>query len=429
VAEARSIKLRYGDRLVVAEIPADHYLGEAGMRPVSPAVDPGAVIEKALDSPIGSPPLQQAARGARQVVVLVDDMTRPTPTDLLLPPILRRLDEAGVPKSHITVLVATGTHRPMTRDQLVKKLGAAVVREYKVVNHDYRREEDLVHMGKTASGVPITVNKLVIEADFVIGVGNIVPHRYCGWSGGAKIIQPGVGGEATTYGTHLMITKDPEIRLGSLENRVRQEIEAVAERTNLKFIVNTVLDRQGGIVHVVGGDYKQAFRRGVELARSISTAEVPGLADIVIASSYPSDLNLWQAGKALYAADLVVREGGLIILVSPCYEGVGEHGDFAELLGRDRIELERQVVDGQVADRVAGAAALAVALVRDRAEVWLVSEHVSDADLSRMKMRRFHDLQDAVDQAIMSKGPHAKILLLHEATEIVPVAPLAFADA
>jgi nickel-dependent lactate racemase len=317
----------------------------------------------------------------------------------------------------------------MTPEQLAKKLGAAVVSEYKVVNHDYRRQEDLVHMGTTASGVPITVNKLVTEADFVVGVGNIIPHRYCGWSGGAKIIQPGVGGEATTYGTHLMITKDPEIRLGSLENRARHEIEAVAERTNLKFIVNTVLDRQGAIVHVVAGDYKRAFRAGVELARGISTAEVPGLADIVIASSYPSDLNLWQAGKALYAADLVVRQGGIIVLVSPCYEGVGEHGDFAELLGRDRFELERQVVDGQVADRIAGAAALAVALVRARADVWLVSEHVTDADLHRMKMRRFYHLQDALDLALKTKGTRAQVLVLHEATEIVPVAPLTYADA
>jgi nickel-dependent lactate racemase len=416
-----TIEIRYGSTLTTLTVPAANLLDNVGMSEVQPAEDPLQLLAAALAGPIGCAPVREMARGKARVVLLVDDLTRPTPTHLLLPTIAAELAAAGVRDDQICILVATGTHRPMTGRELEQKLGSGAVKRFQVVNHDYRVAEDQVELGATPSGIPITINRLVAEADFVVGIGNIVPHRYCGWAGGAKIIQPGVGGEATTAGTHLMITKDPGARLGVVENQVRQEMEEVAERANLKFIVNTILDRNANVVDIVAGDFRLAFREGVARALGVYSVPLKGQADIVVASAYPSDINFWQAGKALYSADLVVREGGTIILASPCYEGVGEHGEFVDLLQYDYHTLDRMIAADQVHDRVGAAAALAVALVLGRAELWLVTHHVSEEEARRMNARRFTDLQAALDAALQTHGPDAKVTVLHEATELLPL--------
>jgi len=417
------VTLRYGDGIQQLAIPRQNLLDEVGMRPINPAADPLAAIASALDNPIGSYPLENLARGSHRVVILIDDMTRPTPTHLLLPSVLRRLEQAGVLKAEICILVATGTHRPMTDIELSKKVGPVVKEHYWVVNHDYRAPNALLHLGITPSGIPITINRLVAESDFVIAIGNIVPHRYCGWAGGAKMILPGVSGELTTAATHLMITKDPDARLGVVENRVRHEIEVVADKAHLKFIVNTVLDRYSNIVDVVAGDFRRAFRQGVERAREVYTVPIKGRADIVICSAFPSDINFWQAGKALYSADLVVREGGVIILASPCYEGIGEHKEFAKLLKYNYQMIESMLTQGQIQDRIGAAAALAVALVKARASIFLVTSNITDEDAAQMESRRFDNIQHAFDTAMKVKNGSAQVTVLHEATEILPILP------
>lgn len=422
-ADIRTITIRYGNEEHSVEIPARNLLDEVGMQHTEPARDPQAAIDASLDAPIGSPRVEELVRGLKRIVVLVDDLTRPTPVHRVLPSVLSRFEQGGISPDDITIMVATGTHRPMTHPELQRKIGAEVVAKYRVVNHDYRVQEEQVDLGITPSGIPITVNRAVAEADFVLAIGNIVPHRYCGWSGGAKMIQPGVGGEATTAGTHLMITVDPGARLGVVENQVRHEMETVAERANLKFIVNTILDRYGNIVSVVAGDYREAFREGVQQARKVYSAPIRGRADIVLASAYPSDINLWQAGKALYSADLVVKDGGIIILASPCYEGVGEHGAFADLLGYSYEAITDMLERHEVQDRIGAAATLAVALVRKRAQIWLATDNITADEARRMSVERFDTVQTAIDLALAKVGDNAQLTVLHEATEILPILP------
>jgi lactate racemase len=412
--------IRNGQYVETLLLQASDVLDEVRPREMAAPQDPLPLITHALNEPILSRSLEELASGASNAVVICDDMTRPTPAHLLVPAILSRLNAGGLPDSAITILIATGTHRPMTREELEAKLGASVLERVRVVNHDHSALNELVSLGDTASGVPITVNRRVAEADVVVAVGNIVPHRYCGWAGGAKIIQPGVSGEATTAATHLMITRDPLARLGEVENTVRREIELVADSVGLDFIVNTVLDDEQALVSVVAGDFRAAFRRGVELAREVFGASFTARADIVVASAYPSDINLWQAGKALYAADLVVRDQGLIILSSPCTEGVGEHGSFAELIALDADVIERRIAGNEVSDRISAAAALAVALVRERAEIWLASSGISVDEARRMRMRRFDTTAEAVKTA-MAERPGSRVTLLHNATEVLPI--------
>jgi nickel-dependent lactate racemase len=198
-------------------------------------------------------------------------------------------------------------------------------------------------------------------------------------------------------------------------------MEEVAERVNLQFLVNTILNRGGQIKRVVAGDTRKAFRVGVEEARSTYTVRIPGRADVVIASAFPSDANFWQAGKALYSADLAVRQGGIIILVSPCNEGIGEHSEFAGLCAEKVDEIRSRVMLNKVVDRIGAAAALAVAEVRSRAEIWIVTEHLSCSDTDTLCMKRYTSLQNAVDDALRKIGKTAKVMVLHGAVEMVPV--------
>jgi nickel-dependent lactate racemase len=418
------VTLPYGDRLVALEIPGDRVSGVELLaladRPA--AADPRAVVAAALADPIGSPPLRELAEGARDAVVVVDDLTRPTPVALVLPLVLGELLAAGLAPPAITILVALGTHRPMTDGELRARLGDEAVEGFRVVQHDYRDAWGLADLGETDSGIPVVLNRLVCESALTIAIGNIVPHRYCGWAGGAKMILPGVAGGESTAATHLMITKDPEIRLGVLENRVRHEIEEVADRTSLRFIVNTILTRTGELYDAVAGDFRPAFRTGVARALEIYSVPAGSPADVVVTSGYPTELNLWQAGKALYAADALVREGGTIVLVAPCPEGMGEHDEFTDLLAEPYEAIEAALADGRIHDRIGAAAALAVAVVRRRATVLLVADGVTDAEAERAGLPKFATAQLALESALAS-SPAARpsVTVLREGAEALPV--------
>lgn len=415
-----TLSVRYGTAPLEFQLPDGCLLQEAGVARKEPESEPSELVSQALLAPYGAKSLRDDAQGSRSVTVIVDDNTRPTPVHLIAPHIVQHLLQAGIDPGEIRFLIAGGTHRPMTDRELEAKLGREIVDSYQIFNHHYEEPDALRWLGTTPSGVPVTANRIACDADYLIGVGNIVPHRYCGWSGGAKIVQPGIGGEATTAETHLMITRYPEIRLGVVENRVRHEMEAVAERVGLKFIVNTVLTHDQRLYDVVAGDYREAFRAGVRRAETLYACPIKQQADVVIASAFPSDTNLWQAAKALYSAELMVNPGGTIILVSPCYEGIGEHDEFRRLLSQDYETVDAMIASREVDDRIGAAAVLAVALVRKRATLYIVSDGISPNEAETMGIEVFRDLQQAIDQALRSHGSPTTVSVAHEATEIFP---------
>jgi nickel-dependent lactate racemase len=419
------VSLPYGGAEVEVDIPVDRVEGVdvLALADRSSAADPRAVIEHALGSPVASPRLSDLAAEVQDAVIVVDDVTRPTPVSVVLPAVIDELVGGGVPREAITVLVALGTHRLMTGPELRARLGDEPARTLRVVQHDYRDASSLIDLGATESGIPVVVNHLVCESQLTVTIGNIVPHRYCGWAGGAKMILPGVSGADSTAATHLMITKDPNIRLGVVENRARHEIEAVADLTSLRFVVNTVLTRSGGIYDVVAGDFRAAFRHGVERALDVYSVPVRRLADIVLVAGYPSEINFWQAGKALYAAELLVRDGGTIVLAAPCPEGMGEHDEFIDLLAESYEAIEARLTNGEVRDRIGGAAALAVAVVRRKARLFLVADGVSDAEARRAALPKFASLQHALARALTVAPSSAKptLAVLREGAEALPV--------
>ncbi len=288
-------------------------------------------------------------------------------------------------------------------------------------NHPYKDPDALVDLGTTRNGGRILINRTVVEADFKMGIGSIVPHHIPGYAGGAKIIQPGVSGEDTTAYTHLLSVRAPRSYLGVLDNPVREELDAMARKVGMNTILNTVLNRQGEVVQAFFGDVVEAFRAGVAKSREVYEIPVPEEADIVLAGSHPCDLDFWQAHKTLYPSDLAVKAGGIVIVLTPCSEGVSRmHGDILELTSHGSRQIREMVSGKRVRDEVGAALAIAWAQVKEREEVWIVSDGICADEASKLGFRHFTAVQDALDAALAQKGPAARVTVLTQAPDMLP---------
>jgi nickel-dependent lactate racemase len=413
--------LPYGERTIEISIPEENLVGVFSPRDVAPVADLPAEIRRALASPIGSPPLADLLRGRRNAVLIADDNTRLTPTDVLVPLLLDECNAAGVPDSAIRVVIALGTHRFMTEEEILLKFGEETLRRVPVHNHPFRDPEALVDLGTTAGGGRIRINRMVVEADFKLGIGSIVPHHIPGYAGGSKIIQPGVSGEETTAHTHLLSVKAPRSYLGVLENPVREELDAMARRVGMNTILNTVLNRRGQVVQAFFGDTVAAFRAGVERSREVYDVPIPEEADIVLASSHPCDIEFWQAHKTLYPSDLAVRAGGIVIVATPCPEGIAQtHCNMLEMTPCGAERLRSMVAARELEDEVGAALAIAWAQVKEREEVWIVSDGIGPEQAARMGFRPFASIQEALDAALAKKGATARVTVLTHAPDMLP---------
>jgi nickel-dependent lactate racemase len=417
----RKVTLPYGQKSIEIFIPERNLVGVYSPRDAAPVDDVGAEIRRALASPIGALPLRKQVRGRKNVVLVADDNTRLTPTDQMIPILLDECNAAGVPDPAIAVIIALGTHRPMTNEEILAKFGAETVRRVAIRNHPYKDPAALVELGTTKNGGRIRINREVVEADFKMGIGSIVPHHIPGYAGGAKIIQPGVSGEETTASTHLLSVRAPRSYLGVLENPVREELDAMARKVAMNTILNTVLNRHGNIVQAFFGDTTEAFRAGVARSREVYDVPIPEEADIVLSSSHPCDLDFWQAHKTLYPSDLAVKEGGIVIVATPCYEGVSQmHCDILELTPLGAEQIRERVSAKEARDEVGAALAIAWAQVKEREEVWIVSDGIRPDEAAKLGFRYFTSVQEALDVALAQKGPAARVTVLTHAPDMLP---------
>lgn len=352
---------------------------------------------------------------------MTDDYTRPTPTRSILPLILDRLNEARISDDQIVIVVALGTHRPMIEEEFSQKFGEEVIKRIQVKNHDFRDYGSLVSAGHMPDGAPIIVNKEVYEAELKIGIGNVVPHHACGWAGGAKIVLPGISGEETVASMHIFSAKTRRSYLGILENPVRKMMEETARIIKFDTVFNTVLNRQGGILEAFFGNIAQAFRQGVTAAQRVYCVETPALADIVLASSHPYDIDFWQAHKTLYSADMTVKDGGTIVVVAPCPEGISKtHKELLSIGGLEPEEIEARLQAGEVKDRSTAAQGLAWGQIRSRAKVILVSDGISSRDAKRIGFEHCKKVEEALEIGFQRHGRKAKVTVLTGA-DILPV--------
>jgi len=416
------VALPYGKDTVEVIVPERNLIGVYSPKNVSAVLDVKKEIVRALNNPIATKSLRELVAGVRKVVIVADDNTRLTPTDKIMPVLLDSMNAAGIQDSQITVIIALGTHRFMTDEEILIKFGKEVVRRVAIKNHDYKNHSELVDLGTTPNGTHVMVNREAFEADFKIGLGSIVPHHIPGFAGGAKIVQPGICGEDTTAETHLLSVRAPRSYLGVMDNPVRTELNSIARSVGLNTILNTVLNRNGDVVKAFFGDVVDAFNEGVKLSKSVYSLAIPEEADIVLSSSHPCDLEFWQAHKTLYPSDLAVKQGGIIIVVTPCYEGVAmTHGDILEVTHRDACNLRDMVSCKQLQDEVAAALAIAWAQVKERETVYIVSEGICGADAKRLGFVSFPSVQEAFENAMKQKGPEARVTVLTHAPDMLPV--------
>jgi nickel-dependent lactate racemase len=412
-----TVELPYGHRQIGVEIPDARLLAVLEPRHPGRPPDEGALLRRAIDRPIGRPRLCELAQPGQKVVLVTSDLTRPCPSERLLPYLLDELQAAGVPDSDITVVLALGLHRPMTEAEMEAAVGTSLYRRLRVVNHD---PLDVVHLGTTARGTPVEITRTVVEADLRVCIGNLELHYFAGYSGGAKAILPGCASRATVQANHAMMVR-PEASAGRLEgNPVRADLEEGAAMTGIDFVLNVVVDGQHRILGAVAGDVTAAHWRGCELVAEQGIVPIPQLADVVLVSAggYPKDLNLYQAQKALDNAAHAVRDGGVVILLAECSEGLGNKTFEAwmrEAHSPDDVldRIQREFVLG-------GHKAAAVAAVLKRASVYLVSS--MPADLVRSYgLESFAGLPEALEAALAQAGPDPQVLVMPQGGSVLPV--------
>lgn len=413
-----SISLPCGRFELTAEIPKRNFKGFFSVSETAPLENLESEIKRSLACPIQSEPLATLAKGAKRALILVDDVTRQTPAHVILPFVIEKLQKGDISKENISILFALGSHRALKKDEMRRKVGDEIFDQFRCYNHDYKAP--LSYIGRTNIGTPIYVNPLLKEHDLIIGIGSILPHRYCGWSGGGKIVQPGVCGEETVTATHLLVAKDPSICLGSESNAALDEIRYVARTAGLNFIVNTICNGAGEVTDIVAGAPVPAHEEGIRKAKKVFGVAMPKC-DILIVSAYPEEANLWQAFKALYAAHLVVHRGGRIILVCRLEEGIGEHPDLIKLMALGTDNLKKIIRKSREGDMLCVAAAYVGAQVMEHASIDIVSDHLDESILSGTSIGIYRSLQDAVDNACNFLGDNDTIVALREGTIALPI--------
>lgn len=416
------VSVPYGDAVQKAFIP-DSICVQTVDPPCKPVTVPAEdMIAKALDHPIGTKCLEDMVNPDQNIVIVVNDHTRPGPNAEIVRALIERLERGGVSDSHIAFLIATGTHRASTEKELIKILGENYYRRIRIIMHDCRDKKNLVYLGKTVYDMPVWVNRAVMESDFVITTGLIAPHHSAGFSGGRKSILPGVAGLETLRQHHSLPIRPFEPAMGFFEgNPFHIAALAAAKLVHVRFMINAVQDIHKQNVAFVAGDIEKAHKAGVEICREISTIQFDGLGDVVIASpgGTPRDCNLYQAQKALSVAETVAKKGDCsMILCARAEDGYGE-GLFRQWM--EEADTPEEVIERYKAEgfNVGNNKAFMFARALTKGRVIIVSENLKKEDLNHMMLEWAPDLQTAFEMACRDRMP-SKVIVLPRAVNMIP---------
>jgi nickel-dependent lactate racemase len=417
------VTLDYGRTGLEVELPDASVVRVLAYRPAEPLADPAAQLRAVLAQPTAALPLAELAAGRRDACILICDVTRPVPNALILQPLLQQLQQAGIPRDRITILVATGLHRPNQGDELMEMVGREIFDNYRIENHHGQRQDEHVYLGDSPGGVPIWIDARYAEADLKISTGLIEPHFMAGFSGGRKLICPGIAGLETIRAWHSpRFLEHPRADSGMLDgNPVHAENTWIARRTGCDFIVNVVLDAARRPLKFVAGDMELAFQEGCDFVRELVTDTVPEPVDIVVTSSagYPLDTTFYQSVKGMVAALPIVKPGGTIVLAASLSEGIGSpefrslfdrHAtldDFMQqILGPDYFVMDQWQLEK-------------MARVCRAARVRVVSDGLPADILDGLFVRSASSVEAAVAQALDEYGPNATIAVIPKGPYVV----------
>ena len=411
------LQLGYAKQQLELTVPDEQVLAVLEPNEIDVKLTGADEVRRSLQNPIGDILLRDKVKAGQKVAIVTSDISRPCPSYKILPAILDELAAAGVPDGDITVVFALGSHRAHTEEEMRHLVSDAVFERVSCVDLDVN---DCVHMGVTSRGTPVDVFRPVAEADFRICVGNIEYHYFAGYSGGAKAIMPGVCTRDAIQSNHSRMVQ-PEACAGRIEgNPVREDIDEVATLCPIHYIVNVVLDGHKEIVYAVSGDYIKAHRDGCRYLDNLYKITIPQQADIVLvtAGGYPKDANMYQAQKALDNAKHAVRDGGTIIWLAECTEGLGSKKFEEWMCGHEKAAdmIPHIKEDFQLG----GHKAAAIAMVLQRAEIVLVSG-LEDEFVRSIHLTPAQDAQGALDAALAKYGADAKVIVMPYGGSTLPI--------
>ena len=415
------VELAYGTSGLTIELPDDRTMVIEPDYP-PPLPDPQRAILHGLREPIDSPPLRSLAGEGQSVAISVCDVTRPVPTAEILPILLSELDH--LPEERIAILVATGTHRSNSREELERMLGPEVVRNYEIVCHNGFDSDSLVSAGPPIDGVPALLNRRWVDADVRITLGLVEPHFFAGFSGGPKMVAPGLAGVETIMKLHSApLISHPDATWGvTVGNPVHDAIRRIARATGVSFGIDVTVDYEHRITSVHAGELFAEHSEACEFARRVTMRPTPRPFDVVVTtnSGYPLDLNLYQAVKGLSAAAQVVKRGGSIICAAECRDGIPDHGDYKSLLTSRKSPGELlSMVESPGFSRQDQWQVQIQARIQLKASVHLKSGCLTPDQIRSAHIHPLTDLQAEMDDIIDSHGPGASVCVLPQGPQTI----------
>ncbi len=418
------IKLDYGRTGLEVELPDHCTLPPLHIKDAVPLADPAASLRHALENPIGTKPLAELALGKKNACIVICDITRPVPNKLLLPAILATLEQAGIPRREICILNATGLHRPNDRAELIEMVGADIVANYRIENHHGKELGEHTYLGTTQNGVPAWIDSRYVSADLKITTGLIEPHLMAGYSGGRKVICPGIAALETVKVWHgPKFLEHPLADCGIVEgNPVHQENTRIALMAGCDFIVNVCIDGGRRITWLGAGAMIEAWEAGVRFCRDIVRVPVPKPVDVVVTScaGYPLDTTWYQAVKGLIGAMPIVKQGGTIVIAASLSEGLGSP-EFQELMKdnpdihafKKRIlETDYFVMDQWQLEELAK--------VISRCKVKVVTQGLTPEVLRSCYVEPAISVERAVADSLQEYGPAATCAVIPKGPYVLP---------
>lgn len=418
------IKLDYGRTGLWVDLP-DHCQGPLKIKPAPPLENPAQAIDAAIANPIGTRPLAELAKGKKSACIVICDITRPVPNKLILPPLLMTLESSGIPRGNICILIATGLHRPNEGAELEEMVGSEIMQNYRIENHFGKRPEEHVYLGESPRGVPMWIDKRYMEAELKITTGLIEPHLMAGYSGGRKVICPGIVALETVKVWHgPKFLENPNADCGILDgNPVHEENTYIAKQAGCDFIVNVCLDGDRKVTWVGAGDMVVAWMEGVLFCEQIVKAKLPKPVDVVVTScaGYPLDTTWYQAVKGLTGALPIVKKGGTIILAASLSEGIGSP-EFQFLI-KDNPNLDVFI------ERIMGKDYFVMdqwqleemAKVLRQCKVKVVSNGLNSETLKQCHVSSAPTVEAAVAECLQEYGPNASLAVIPKGPYVMPV--------
>ncbi len=418
------LRLDYGLDGLIVELPDANLRGVLGIKQSPPVENCEAAVRRAFENPTGTPPLSQLALGKQNVCIVICDITRPVPNKILLPPMLQILEEAGICNDKITILIATGTHRPNLDNELISLVGSDIASHYNVVNHYCKDVDAQTYLGVSPNGVPVSIDSIYCSADLRLTIGLIEPHFMAGYSGGRKLVMPGLAAFATIQNWHCpRFLESPFAAAGIVkDNPVHDEALTIARMCPPHCILDVTLDESARITGIFAGDIEEAWLEGVAFAAKHVKAEISELADIVVTTcaGAPLDATFYQAVKGMVGAIPAVKSGGTIIIASECAEGLGSQDFIDALASISDLNAFVQHISkpGVFVPEEWEIEELAKAV--NHANVKCITTGISAEVLSQCFVTPAESVEAAVQEAIRHHGENATILAIPKGPYVIP---------